>query len=64
MIYYHSIPEGHQCPGSFQEIGNIFQKNKNVALIYFEPMLRKSKKNLKLSFRELMVLKGLKTIFS
>lgn len=41
MIYYHSIPEGHQCPGNFQEIGNIIQKKENVALIYFGPMLKK-----------------------
>jgi len=44
MNYDHSIPEGHQCPGSFQEIGNRYGKNKNVILIYFGLELKLSKK--------------------
>ena len=59
MIFYHSIPEGHQCPGILQEIGNIFPKNKNAALIYFGSRLKKSKNIDKACFRELVVLKRL-----
>jgi len=29
----HSVPEGHQCPGRFQEVGEIFQKSKIADVI-------------------------------
>ena len=44
MKNYHSVPEGHQCPGSFQEVGEMFQKSENAAVIYFQET-KKIKKN-------------------
>ena len=41
MKNYHSVPEGHQCPGSFQEAGKIFQKSKIAPDIYFQMRPRK-----------------------
>jgi len=56
MKNYHLVPEGHQCLGSFQEVGNIFQKSKIADVMFFLIRLRKFKKIVKIS---LMVLKGL-----
>lgn len=31
---YQIVAEGHQCPGSFKEIGKTFQKSENLAVIF------------------------------
>ena len=63
MRNYNSVPEGHQCPRRFQEVGKMFQKSQNAAVIYFQRRQR-NKKNVKTSLQKLLVLKGLKKIES
>ena len=36
MKNYNLVPEGHQCPGSFQEVVKIFQISEIAAVIYFQ----------------------------
>ena len=36
MKNYYLVPEGHQCPGSFQEVEKIFQISEIAAVIYFQ----------------------------
>ena len=62
MENYFWIPEGHQCPRNFQEDGKNFWKSKNEVIIYFHITGKKSKKFVKISLHELMLLKGL-TLF-
>ena len=59
MKSHHSVPEGHQCPKSVQKIETSFQKSEITGVIYFQMRLRKPKKVVEISLRELMVLKVL-----
>ena len=36
MKNYNLVPEGYQCPGSFQEVVKMFQISEIAAVIYFQ----------------------------
>ena len=45
MKNYHSVPEGHQSPRSFQEVKEMFRKSEIAAVIYFQKRDEDNKKN-------------------